>query len=333
MYYNSYFDDPHYEFGLGREPFVRSGCPIDTCEVVQDAPHGEVDAVIFHLWNLGRGEARLKALEAQRRPHQRYVFFLMEAPGVYLSDLRQFRDFFNWTMSYRADSDVFRPYGELEPLAGGSRRLDAPWELPGNSTAGPAPAGKTGLVAWLVSKCRTPSQREVYARELAKHVQVDVYGRCGPLSCAGRMSEECYEMLDRKYKFYLSFENSLCRDYVTEKLFRVLRHRVVPVVYGGADYSRFAPPGSYIDVRDFASPRDLAERLKSLAASPREYERFFRWKQRYRVSVTPMPRAMCRLCAMLHDPALPPKSYGDLQEWYSGAGVCHAASAHWRGSS
>ena len=32
-----------------------------------------------------------------------------------------------------------------------------------------------------------------------------------------------------------------------------MNHDVVPVVYGGADYSKFAPAGSYIDYRDFKS--------------------------------------------------------------------------------
>lgn len=33
-------------------------------------------------------------------------------------------------------------------------------------------------------------------------------------------------MLERDYKFYLSFENNFCRDYVTEKLFNILQLQV-----------------------------------------------------------------------------------------------------------
>ena len=46
------------------------------------------------------------------------------------------------------------------------------------------------------------------------------------------------EMLDKGYKFYLSFENSLCSDYVTEKFWKILKFNIVPVVLGGADYSK-----------------------------------------------------------------------------------------------
>ena len=62
------------------------------------------------------------------------------------------------------------------------------------------------------------------------------------------------EMLERDYKFYLSFENSICPDYVTEKFYNPLLFSTVPVVYGGADYEAVgAPPNSYIDVRNFKS--------------------------------------------------------------------------------
>jgi len=62
------------------------------------------------------------------------------------------------------------------------------------------------------------------------------------------------EMRERDYKFYLAFENSICPDYVTEKLFNTLLFTTVPIVYGGADYEAIgAPPNSYIDVRNFTS--------------------------------------------------------------------------------
>jgi len=61
-------------------------------------------------------------------------------------------------------------------------------------------------------------------------------------------------MLEQDYKFYLSFENSLCRDYVTEKFYNPLLYSTVPVVYGGADYESIkAPHHSFIDIRNFAS--------------------------------------------------------------------------------
>ena len=58
-------------------------------------------------------------------------------------------------------------------------------------------------------------------------------------------------MLERDYKFYLNLENSLCRDYVTEKCYSPLLYSTVPVVYSGADYEVIkAHHNSFIDVRN-----------------------------------------------------------------------------------
>ena len=53
------------------------------------------------------------------------------------------------------------------------------------------------------------------------------------------------------FQFYLSLENSLCADYVTEKFWKVLQYNVIPVVLNGANMSNIAPKNSYIDFKDF----------------------------------------------------------------------------------
>ena len=158
---------------------------------------------------------------------------------------------------------------------------------------------KTALVAWFVSHCWTQSHREIYVSELSKHINVDIVGRCGELQCQ-RDSEykDCDLMLDRKYKFYLSFENSLCKDYVTEKLFRMLNIDVVPVVRGAANYSKFMPRGTYIDVKDFWTPKDLAEFLKMLDKQNDLYVDYL-LKKKTMTCVEEEPY-LCRLCRHLH---------------------------------
>jgi len=59
-----------------------------------------------------------------------------------------------------------------------------------------------------------------YIRELQKYIQIDVYGNCGTLSCEKRRGKDCFDMLKKDYYFYFSFENSNCRDYITEKLYQ-----------------------------------------------------------------------------------------------------------------
>ena len=60
-----------------------------------------------------------------------------------------------------------------------------------------------------------------YVQELRKYINVDIYGRCGDIHYCDKDSEyeDCRARTVRQYKFYLSFENSNCREYITEKVF------------------------------------------------------------------------------------------------------------------
>ena len=75
---------------------------------------------------------------------------------------------------------------------------------------------------------------------------------------------DCYAKIEKEYKFYLSFENSLCTDYVTEKFFNVLKYNMVPVTYNGAEMEKFAPRHSYINALDFPSVQELAKYLEKV---------------------------------------------------------------------
>lgn len=131
-------------------------------------------------------------------------------------------------------------------------------------------------------------------------------------------------MLDQQYKFYLAFENALCIDYVTEKFFNALRRQIVPVVFGGANYTRFAPPHSYIDAESFASVADLARYLQHLDANPTEYLRYFWWRKYYQVRGG---QPYCDLCEKLHSTKYRNKmqTYRNIEEWWI-SGSCRFQS-------
>jgi len=79
-------------------------------------------------------------------------------------------------------------------------------------------------VATLVSNCNPSNNRRTYTAELEKHISVHVYGNCGKHQCPSSLAKItpdgglCGEWVADRYKFYLSFENSNCKDYITEKL-------------------------------------------------------------------------------------------------------------------
>ena len=107
-------------------------------------------------------------------------------------------------------------------------------------------AGKTKGIAWFVSHCKTRSQREQYVAKLQTYISVDIYGACGTQICARSTPDVCENLLRKDYKFYLAFENSLCKNYITEKLYRSFELGILPIVYGGATYQNILPKHSYM---------------------------------------------------------------------------------------
>lgn len=150
--------------------------------------------------------------------------------------------------------------------------------------------------------------------QLEAHIPIDIYGSCGVYSCQ-RSGEGCLPEIAQQYKFYLSFENSLCSEYITEKFSNALKYNIVPIVYGGGDYSTVAPPGSYINALDFATPKALAEYLLLLHKNPKLYLKYFQWKKKFEVKVG---GGWCSLCGKVKEHKRNPvtKVYGDLSEWW-----------------
>ena len=88
----------------------------------------------------------------------------------------------------------------------------------------------------------TESDREDYVKELEKYFPVHIYGGCGTCSCPENdcgstynIKSKCLDFISENYMFYLSFENSICLDYVTEKFFKALNVGILPIVLGKYD--------------------------------------------------------------------------------------------------
>ena len=129
--------------------------------------------------------------------------------------------------------------------------------------------------------------------------------------------------------FYLSFENSICRDYVTEKFWEPLRRNIVPVVLGGGNYSSIAPYHSNIDVLKEGFSEDtkgLANLLKSLSNNASLYARYFWWKSYYSVvENTDKERAAapCEVCRKLHQDQVWEGEGGvDIYDWWVSQASC-----------
>lgn len=284
----------HYQWklGLGEDKFTRfkcTGCR-GGCYITNDRRElNESDAVLFH----GK-DINVTDMPLWRSPAQKWVYWSMEPPSYSNADaLKQLKSTFNWTMTYRLDSDVLAYYGKVTKY-----KMPQPYDW---EKLHEAWGRKSKMAVWAVSNCMTPSKRENYVSELKRHIAVDVYGFCGSKKCDRNSSIACYLAFSEVYYFYLSFENSVCKDYITEKLFQALKYDIIPVVYGGGNYSTIAPPGSYIDALRFSSPKDLADYMRDVASNYSLYAQYFQWKRAYQVSTNEFKtQSFCFLCHKLH---------------------------------
>ena len=209
-----------------------------------------------------------------RSADQYYVFLTKEAAAHRqgglpnrIEQLNKIPGFFNLTMTYRRDSDIPTPYGQFvqrrNPPLGGRQLEEYIQKFGRENRHLAAKKGSQGLtIAQYVSNCKTAVGRENLVDMIDYITPVDIYGNCGDLFCPPWEKARCLNLLSEKYKFYLSFENAMCRDYITEKFFRVLRQNTIPVVFTGANMSAVAPPHSFINVADFPTIQALVKYLE-----------------------------------------------------------------------
>jgi len=290
---------------------IGSNCPYK-CEYSKDkALLHQAAAVIFHGMSKDLFPVN-DILLNPRHPElwdQIWIFKLNEAPVSYPDPgLLSYANTFNWTMTYRWDSDVFAPNGQFMPKNQARRPFKLfPLKLDDVSLS------RKKLVAAMISNCNEAGSRRLnYISLMKNYTEVDVFGSCGKLRCD--KDANCYQLLGKEYKFFLAFENSFCEDYVTEKAFQPLRYGMVPVVRSGANYSKILQKGSYINTQDFPSAQELVEYLKYLNQNHAEYRKYFEWREDYDINSD----QECDLCTKIHqfNAKADRKSYANIYSWY-----------------
>lgn len=93
-----------------------SPCEESRCQITFDRSLLNVsDAVLFHAVALSP-RLDIEELTRMRLPAQRWVLYTKESPGVLPIAPRYNGLHFNWTATYRRDSDFFVPYGDYVSL-------------------------------------------------------------------------------------------------------------------------------------------------------------------------------------------------------------------------
>jgi alpha-1,3-fucosyltransferase len=355
------FAFPNWQFydGLGEEPF--KNCPVTRCYAFTSLPFlhiplEDVDGVMVHgpnLWYM------LNRKTYVRNPKQLWLFYTMESQGLTFCsshfELTELDDWFNLTATFKIDSSIPLDYKQFRNWQDvlfdldyiKEFRLAKLHEIPDPTTTIRDLSVKQiaqdvqqrSFIAWYVSHCETYSRRENYVKEMLKYVDIDIYGKCGDSHfpkhaqkdpCKSHKDSQCQRKLFNKYKFYLSFENCLCNDYISEKFWKfyesdkIFRINIIPVVRGarkeqyryGVKYDKF-----YINSDNFKTPKDLADYLVYLDRNQTAYLEYFEWKvnlyrklngvirnenhkirENYNVSTWfHLREPFCQMCSYLHN--------------------------------
>lgn len=263
----------------------------------QRSEFSQADVVVFHNRELIMGKETLP-LNLSRPVNQMWAWMSLEAPENN-GNLGPFANLFNLTVSYRRDADISVPYGEL---------------IPQDQKVKDYPINKTHLVCWVVSNYRSEHKRSQVFQQLNAIVPVKVYGRWKktPLRPADLLPtiSRCH--------FYLAFENSVSKDYITEKLWKnAYQAGAVPIVLGPPveNYKEVAAPDSFIHVDQFASVETLARYVQELAADRQRYKEYFKWNLKWKVKLyTDWRERLCKICSQYNQ--LPQwQVYSDLDGW------------------
>lgn len=223
-------------------------------------------------------------------------------------------DKFNYTISYRLNADFILPYDQMYWRDQALLKPDSYYLYMAKR--------KTKMATWWVSHCKTRAHREQYVRELQKYIDVDVYGACGNFTCERELSGKCHDDLNETYRFYLSFENSFCIDYVTEKFFKMFRYRfnIIPVVRSAFNYDKYIPPNIVVDAEKFASPEKLANHLKYLASNHTLYAKML--KEKDKLGILNRKIDWCDFCETLHAGKLKNQVIHNVKEFTNEKGRC-----------
>ncbi|KAL7329657.1 hypothetical protein PS15p_204719 [Mucor circinelloides] len=281
------------------------GYNIDTCglpyhcQLTHDRNQlSDSSVVIFHASDMDGGKKDMPPIKENRA----WVYHNAEAPK-HQPDII---DKMQYSMTYRLDSDFPWGYLEKDYLL---QRMQKPVNKQQFKRKTP--------VAWIVSNCKASNYRHHYVRELSKWIDVDVYGHC--------MNNQHYPDntttvdLISQYHFYLSFENSNCKDYVTEKLSNAYVAATIPIVDGPSDYGPFIPnTHSVIRVDQFEHPKELAAYLQKVLADTNLYDSYFEYRRekglsdRFIATLDAYEQGKCNLCKLAYE------RYTDMSLYYPG---------------
>ena len=213
-------------------------------------------------------------------PKQVDIFFTHESPSMYDADLldEDFRKSFDYVANYERTSGLWFPFAVPVSVMKSDFplfKMTRKERIPG--------------IGWLARDCM--SNRAQTLIKISDEFPVFSVGKCARNVEEGSFPESVME-LPRKdetsiqepmsnFMFYYAEENSgvSCPEYVTEKIYYALSRGSIPIYIGWEGVNELLPSqDSWIDLRNYATPQQLANRLREIAESDEEWEKMHKWR-------------------------------------------------------
>jgi hypothetical protein len=241
----------------------------------------EAVAVIFHIPSLFSSFDKLSRFipamysiplglqRLRKKRGQIWIAWFMESE-VNIPHFRApfFLNYFELIMSYHLDADIVTPYfyyGLKDLLRSPVRE-----KADGKNVCAfiSSPFHKSGRLNYLktlmnyldIHSCGKVLRNKILEKDAGRETKMDTIA---------------------DYKFTIAFENSIARDYVTEKFYDPLIAGSVPIYLGAPNIADFAPGDTcFINVSDWADPESLARYLLSVSKDKDLYQSYFDWRSK-----------------------------------------------------
>ena len=130
----------------------------------------------------------------------------------------------------------------------------------------PDPSKRKG-VALFLSHCTSDLKwRNDYILELSNYIHLHSYGTCYhnvSIPSSRNNYINSFPSIARKHRMVVTFENTIEKDYISEKISLCYKSSVIPVYWGPPEIYQWVPGNhSFIDPQKFKGPKELAEYLK-----------------------------------------------------------------------
>lgn len=239
------------EYLPGQTQFIKQNCPYINCyisnnkSILNTEENFDFDAIVFSIHDLKK--VNTNNLKLRRKKNQIYIFKSQESSQHHPICNPFFDNFFNWTWTYKLNSDIPHPFINIHnaqtELIGPKSSIDWVKDMKHTDKYNTKIDAKKKAVAWLVTNCKLKHKHEDFVNALREELKgynhtLDTFGPCSEMRCPKGGITKCFNMIDKYYFFNLILEDSSAEDYITEKMVKGMTYVSIPIVGGSTNFSK-----------------------------------------------------------------------------------------------